>query len=389
MVLAAVFAGILVGVITGLTPGLHVNLVSVLLLSVFPLLPLSPQAAAAFIIAIAITHTFLDIIPSVFLGAPDDAMALGVLPAHRYLLKGYGLMAVKLSTIGAFCGLLLGLASYWVFIRIAIWFEAVPKWLLGVVLLLIPLYMFLRDKHRIAAAIIIIYASLYGFLGFQFPNPLFPMLSGLFGAATLLYSLWENSSLPQQKDLPFTAMRIQAWRALLGGLVAGGLTAVLPGLGAAHASVFGMLLAGGTGDHGYLLMSGVIGTTNFFLSLAAYHGVEKARNGALLTATTIEPQVSVQLAIGIALLAGGIGVLLSLLLGRHIVRVITKLPYQTISIAILLFVSILVFILNGWSGVLVYGTGALIGLLPAFSKAARAHAMSCLLVPVGIRFLLG
>ncbi len=96
-ILLAILLGILAGIITGLTPGIHINLISVMLLSVSPVLLkyTNPIALAVFIIAMSVTHTFLDAIPSIFLGAPESATALGVLPGHRYLLKGYGLMAVS------------------------------------------------------------------------------------------------------------------------------------------------------------------------------------------------------------------------------------------------------------------------------------------------------
>ena len=46
-------------------------------------------------------QTFHDIIPSVFLGAPDGDTALAVLPGHRLLLDGAGAEAVRLSALGS------------------------------------------------------------------------------------------------------------------------------------------------------------------------------------------------------------------------------------------------------------------------------------------------
>ena len=101
-VILAVLIGCLAGCITGLIPGIHVNLISMLLISMsgYLLGMTDPISLAVFIISMAITHTFLDSIPSVFLGAPDADMALGVLPGHRLLLEGKGYEAVKLTVIG-------------------------------------------------------------------------------------------------------------------------------------------------------------------------------------------------------------------------------------------------------------------------------------------------
>jgi putative membrane protein len=388
LLVVAALVGVAVGIVTGLTPGIHVNLVCSVLLAFFPFLPFSPLAAAVFIISLALTHTFLDSIPSVFLGVPDSATALGVLPGHRYVLQGNGLMAVKLSTIGALSGLLLGFVTFPFFERLTVYTELVPKRYIGIVLLAIPIIMWLRDAKKIAAATIVVLASCYGFVGFSFRDPLFPMLSGMFGTSTLLYSLYENTTIPAQQTLPYTQLRYKhALQAVVGGLVAGGLTAILPGVGAAHAAVLGMLFAIGTGDHGFLILTGTIGTTNFFLSLAAYSAVEKARNGALLAATTISPTLPFLAVAGAALLAGGVGALLTLWCGRTASVWMTRIPYQQLTIAILVFVSLLVVLLTGWQGFILYCTGIAIGLVAAASKAARAHAMSCILVPVAWRFL--
>ena len=110
-ILCITFIGILIGIITGLTPGIHINLVSVMLISSAPFLLkyLSPLSLACFIISVAITHTFLDAIPSIYLGAPDESKALSVLPGHRFLLQGLGHTALLYTTIGAFAALLLAL----------------------------------------------------------------------------------------------------------------------------------------------------------------------------------------------------------------------------------------------------------------------------------------
>ena len=85
----ALLSGILVGTIAGLLPGIHVNLISVFLLSIlaFFLNFLQPIILAVFIVAMTISDTFVSFIPSIFLGAPDEDSVLSVLPGHELLLK--------------------------------------------------------------------------------------------------------------------------------------------------------------------------------------------------------------------------------------------------------------------------------------------------------------
>ena len=88
----ALLLGIFVGTIAGLLPGIHVNLISVFLLSIltFFLNFVEPIVLIVFIVAMTISDTFVSFIPSIFLGAPDEDTTLSVLPGHELLLKGKG-----------------------------------------------------------------------------------------------------------------------------------------------------------------------------------------------------------------------------------------------------------------------------------------------------------
>ena len=104
LLLASLIGGIAIGAIAGLLPGVHVNNTSAILLGLSPALAASGVPALYIAIAIVtstISQSFLDIVPSIFLGAPDDATALAVMPGHRMLLDGRGIEAVRLSAAGS------------------------------------------------------------------------------------------------------------------------------------------------------------------------------------------------------------------------------------------------------------------------------------------------
>src|SRR5665648_424560 len=99
-----VIVGFILGIISGLFPGIHTNNFALLLLALAPdaiEMGILPIHIAIIILANSITHTFLDIIPSIYLGAPDADTALTVLPGHRMLLEGRGPEAVRLSALGS------------------------------------------------------------------------------------------------------------------------------------------------------------------------------------------------------------------------------------------------------------------------------------------------
>src|SRR3989344_5983228 len=88
-VLAGGAAGILIGIVTGITPGIHINTITAILISsigYFTNIPLI--ALVAFVVALAVSHTILDFIPSILTGAPDEESFLSVLPGDEMLKEG-------------------------------------------------------------------------------------------------------------------------------------------------------------------------------------------------------------------------------------------------------------------------------------------------------------
>lgn len=120
----SIMAGTVLGTFTGLVPGVHVNTMALLMLLSYPTLAarlvpfcegagvepaLVPLLLACAIVSAAVTHSFLDFIPSVFIGVPDDEDCLTVLPGHRLLLLGKGFLAVRSAAGGSLCGAMVAL----------------------------------------------------------------------------------------------------------------------------------------------------------------------------------------------------------------------------------------------------------------------------------------
>ncbi len=111
--------GTALGSLTGLAPGIHVNTLALLMVSASPiLLPClaaiavatggnegdAPLLLVAIIVSAAVAHSFLDVLPSIFLGAAEEDTALSTLPGHRLLLEGKGPEAAGCSAYGALVG---------------------------------------------------------------------------------------------------------------------------------------------------------------------------------------------------------------------------------------------------------------------------------------------
>jgi len=395
--LLALIIGILFGIVTGLTPGVHINLISILLLSISPFLNqyFSLLSLASFIIGMSVTHTFIDSIPSIFLGAPDSSTALGVLPGHRLLLAGEGLKAVKLTIMGSLGALILSIIFFPTFCLIIKYFYPYLKTAMPYLLLTTIFFMILREKKKWLTALLIFLLS--GTLGLLvlnnpvFKQPLFPMLSGLFGVSTLLISLKDENEIPEQKTISDLFIeKIVAIKAIVSAQLSGFITAMMPGLGSATAAIISLQFTRDLGDEGYLILQGGINTVNFLLSLSTLLIIQKARNGSVIAIQKLIEQISVQeilLLIFLALFAGGLASILALFIGKKFSVLITKVNYSLLIKLIIFFLLVLTIFLSGVLGLLVLITATAIGLFTINSGVARVHAMACILLPVTIYFL--
>ena len=118
LIIAMLF-GLMSGIFTGLIPGIHVNLISILVLSFSAILLqyVSPIIVSVYILSLAISHSFLDSLPSIYLGAPDEAQALNVLPGHKLLNRGEGHNAILCTVIGSYGSLLVCLLFFVFFVK--------------------------------------------------------------------------------------------------------------------------------------------------------------------------------------------------------------------------------------------------------------------------------
>jgi putative membrane protein len=396
-ILLALFIGILAGTFTGVTPGIHTNLICAMLIaaSVFLLNYFTLHALAVFIISMSVTHSFVSVLPSIFLGAPDSLTALGVLPGHRYLLHGNGLMAVKLTIIGSLGSLILSILTYPLLYLITVNVYDTIKNYVGFILIAITLFMILRDRLKLWSLFIFLLSGCIGIIVLSWPNlrnPLFPLLSGLFGVSTLLISIKDKNSLPEQKILNHTELnKKNTIKALLSGQFSGFLTAVLPGIGSGTAAVLSLQITRKLGDSGFMILIGSISTANFILSLITFQALNKARNGSIVAIQSLLNSITLNevfLFILTALIAGSIASIFTLKIGKFFSKFITKINYKILIISIVSSIFILAYILSGYLGIVILIVSTFIGIIPAIVKAARVHSMGCLILPVIFYFVL-
>lgn len=394
--LVSIILGVCAGIFTGLIPGVHINLISTLVVSSSDVLTgnFSTIPVCCFIISMGVTHTFLDTIPSIFLGAPEPDTALGVLPGHRMLLQGKGITAVKLTVIGSFLAMIISVMFFPLFCLIILKVYPFLKSSIVYLLISVVVFMIFKEKRYGLALAVFLVSGFLGIIVFdlhQIKNPLFPMLSGLFGISTLLLSLKNSNSLPDQKpDSGSCISWSSTFKSVLAGQFSGFVTAVMPGLGSSTAAVLGSQVARGISSKGFLVLIGSISTVNFVLSLSTFHILGKARNGAVIAIKELLPDITIPIT-GIflcsALISGSVASIISMPLSRRFSSLVSIIDYKKLAVSIIILLIALTIMLSGMIGMLILIVSTAIGLIPQLTGISRTHSMGVIILPVLYYFI--
>ncbi len=381
--LVAVLAGICLGIGTGLTPGIHINLIAALLVAFAGALfglGIPPLALLIAIMAMAVTHTFLDVLPSVYLGAPDEAMALNALPAHKLLLKGEGHLAVLISLAGSFASLLATLLSF-IPLVLLLFFLSPWQWVARYGVFLLIGWLFWLERFRPRAILIFSLSGMLGIILLQVTTqPFYHLFTGFFGVGMLLLSV---SNLPEQKHdaPPFRFSLPLSVAAVLSGIITG----ILPGTTNSTSA----LLFPQEDPKDYLFYVSGINTSSMLVSLATLLALAKSRNGIVIALSQLLEGQGMALSwqllllfLSAGLIAGGIAVALGVGLSRGFSGLFKVIPYSKVKISIIAFLIVLSFVFDGPLGLFGLLTAAAISVLSQCYGLRRTLLLGCLLVPL-------
>jgi len=390
-IILGILIGIFCGIITGLIPGIHVNLVSAIIVANITVVSeiISANMALSIIISLAITHTFLDTIPSIFLGAPDPSTALSVLPCHRLLNEGKGYEAVKLTILGSLSGLLISAAFFPLILIIIEYIYPFFKNNIVTILTIVSLFIVSRSKSKLRSFIVFFIAGTLGLISLnsRTENALFPLLTGFFGLSTLILS--SQNKIPKQEFNETTNIKPKdgTLSALL-GTVSGFLTAMLPGLGSSTAATICSVIKKDSEPNGFLVMIGAISTVNFFLSIATLITINKARNGAILAITQTIQEPNMLIMLSCALISGGLATLIAQPLTKKFLKIIEKVNYKKLVYTLILFLILMTFVLSSFEGLFILLIATTTGLYAIKKEIPRNTMMACIIVPVLSYFLI-
>lgn len=325
-----------------------------------------------------LVHSFVSFIPSTFLGVPEESTSLGVLPAHKLLMKGRGYEAVWLATLGGFLTSICAIVFFPVILLFSGLYPFV-EYIIPALLFLILLSMLYTERKSLHSAVVILLSGLLGYLCLSLSSGMiFPLLAGAFGLSSIIISLGSKSRVPIQnkvvlkekisKSVPFVSF------------FSSFLVAFLPGVSSSIAALLSRLFKKFT-DREYLVLLGGINTCVTFLSVISVYLIGRARSGLAIAVRDYASPDFFILSIPLFLISVSFGTFSTLILARFVSGKINKIKYASMNYFALFFTILLVFLLTGWLGLLVLTTSTALGLITALFGVKRINCMASLIIP--------
>lgn len=391
-ILLGILIGVILGTISGIIPGVHANTLAAFLMSLqaFLLAVLGPAALAGALFAALITHTFVDAVPSTFLGIPDADTSLAVLPAHALCLEGSGEEAVRIAALGSAFAIVIAVpisvACYLLLPALQPYFD----WWIGIILIASIGYMIVTSEAPGWALAIFAFSGVLGAFALHYTflswhtisgtsAILMPLLTGLFGISVLLVA--SQGTLPAQH---FSGLRIDDKAVIkysLLGTGAGVAVGWLPGLSTASANgVLASIIGYEKDRRTYILATNAANTANAFIGLAALFALSRMRNGVMVSMAEIPlPSMSSLMVIGI--LAACAAYFITIRLSASAWR-LNGIDSGNLNRTVIAFIVLLSIVLSGPFGFCILLLATAVGLVPHLVNVPRMYCMGAIMVPV-------
>jgi len=411
LLLISIMAGFLLGIFTGLLPGIHVNNIALILVGLSSLFPVSSLYMAIILFSNYITNTFFDIIPSIFIGAPDEDTAIAVLPGHKLLLEGRGIEAIRLSALGSALAIQISLLLLPVFAVLFLTLFRIVDEITPLLLVLILLFMiftekeerlpgagtlsFSKNKKKIFASVAISLSGVLGAFAYIYQDIfiplipiqssfLFPLLTGLFGTPIILNSLRRKTKIPDQTYKQISYESSSIFKDSFIGTISGSLVSWLPGVSSGIATVIAGFFTRG-GDKDYIISLSSVNSANAIYTLLFFYLLGIPRSGAINSLNDLIGLIPFDWFL-LFLISSVIVSVLSytslFYLSPFVSSVFTKINYNLLNYFIIVFLGGMILLFTGINGILLFLLSICVGLIIQSMNVKRTSAMACIIIPV-------
>lgn len=409
--------GVLVSAVLCLLPGLHVyNVMGFAFLIYLAFLNevQDHMYFIMFLVGLVVGYAILFTIPTIYLSAPDDSTVWIMYPSQKYLMHGKGHEAVLLTTIGGVVGILIMIIAIPMFMdQLKLIRQIIQPhmfWIIGAVVMFILMSEFPKDFDRgksklkklwvgwttiLAGYLTFLLSSILGIIIFNKTivpvdrtfQTLGAVFIGMFAASSLLVAIFTHKDIPpQQVTGKVEVKKEEIFRGGVGGTIGGLFAAFMPAITAG----VGALLAGhataAKGERTFIISQGSNRVLYYVGAIVLFFTAIGMRKGALTIGMNLfyTPETKTELFIVVAgiAIASAVAIILILLLSRGVLKLIQKVRYQTISVFALICVTLIVFLMLSWQGLIIYAVSTAIGLLPVVFHSRRMNCLAVILVPI-------
>ena len=400
--------GAAIGTFSGMVPGIHVNTLAAMMLAGYPFLTdvlspfipseLLPLCIASCIMSASIVHSFVDYVPSVFIGAPDPDDIISALPGHRLLLEGRGMVAVRSAAIGSCVGactsiilaiplqliLLSGMSDY---------LDSITA--IAIIAVIILMILHEKDpKGMMWCCILLVLSGLLGLICMDLDIPstgiftgstmIFPMLTGLFGMPAMIGSLRNPSICAQSDDTVYPVGPVPGIKGVLTGMLIGW----FPGITSTTGAILSDSVTPERTPEGFISMIASIGTSASIIMLVTMSITGKGRSGTMIIMgdilgdSVIGPlNTCFMLLLLTAAVAAFLGYLSTIMCGKFMSAVINNIDTILLNKACITLVVTLVILMTGPYGIMILIVSTMLGFLPIKIGISRVYLTGCLLIP--------
>jgi putative membrane protein len=329
------------------------------------------------------------------------------------MLEGRGIEAVRLSALGSagsmIFALFLIIPLSWM---VGSYYDYLTKYV-SVLLLAIAIMMIKSERgpfiegqgawvhyrYKFLALMLFITSGLLGIFAFDHesfavsplalePQVLLPLLSGIFGASSLLLSFSAETRVPEQKESKIRLSSAAIARALFSGGLGGSVVAWIPGVSPSVAAITARLGSVPAPEEFLVSIAGV-NSANALFSLVALYVIDKPRSGAaaaIQQLLTLDQGALVQMII-IVVIVSAASYLACIAAARLAGRAIVRLNYRLLCLTVLLFLVGMTYAFTGLFGLFIFFLSTVVGLIAPVAGIHRTHAMGVLMLPLICRYI--
>ena len=409
--------GVLVSAVLCLLPGLHVyNVMGFAFLIYLAFLNevQDHMYFIMFLVGLVVGYAILFTIPTIYLSAPDDSTVWIMYPSQKYLMHGKGHEAVLLTTIGGVVGILIMIIAIPLFMdQLKLIRQIIQPhmfWIIGAVVMFILMSEFPKDFDRgksklkklwvgwttiLAGYLTFLLSSILGIIIFNKTivpvdrtfQTLGAVFIGMFAASSLLVAIFTHKDIPpQQVTGKVEVKKEEIFRGGVGGTIGGLFAAFMPAITAGVGAVLAGHATAAKGERTFIISQGSNRVLYYVGAIVLFFTAIGMRKGALTIGMNLfyTPETKTELFIVVAgiAIASAVAIILILLLSRGVLKLIQKVRYQTISVFALICVTLIVFLMLSWQGLIIYAVSTAIGLLPVVFHSRRMNCLAVILVPI-------